>query len=90
MQLQYHFFFLRVTENGSLKEWVHDHFSRDQLVHVLDSDLLSRNEKGTNQEMQSLSSIMELALNCCAELPKERMNIKDVRVALAKIKLAHV
>ncbi|KAG9137536.1 hypothetical protein Leryth_018841 [Lithospermum erythrorhizon] len=78
------------TENVSLKEWVHDHFSRDQSVQVLDFDLLSRNGQRTNQEMKSLSSIMELALNCCKDSPKERMNIKDVRVTLEKIKLAHV
>ncbi|GAA0151653.1 hypothetical protein LIER_37327 [Lithospermum erythrorhizon] len=78
------------TENGSLKEWVYDHLSRNQLGQVLDSNLWSGNEQRINQEMQSVSSIMELALKCCAGSPKERMNIKDVRVALEKIRLAHV
>ncbi|GAA0163048.1 hypothetical protein LIER_39514 [Lithospermum erythrorhizon] len=70
----------------SMKGWAHQYFLEDQLIQMIDSDLLSRDEQRLNQEVEILNSIVELALNCCVDLPKERMNMKDVCVALEKIK----
>ncbi|KAG9133197.1 hypothetical protein Leryth_024287 [Lithospermum erythrorhizon] len=63
------------TDNLNLKDWVHKYFLNDQLVQVIDSKLLNLYGPNINQAMQCVSKIMELALNCCVELPNNRMNM---------------
>ncbi|KAF8024573.1 hypothetical protein BT93_F1676 [Corymbia citriodora subsp. variegata] len=68
----------------NLKHWVEKslpHAVRD----ILDTNLLSREEL-TDAKLDCLSSILELAVHCCAELPKERMRMNDVLAKLNKIK----
>ncbi|KAG9152770.1 hypothetical protein Leryth_025536 [Lithospermum erythrorhizon] len=48
---------------------------------------IAPDEQAFKKEVQCMSSIMELALNCCVESPQDRMNMKDVHISLQKIKL---
>ncbi|KAG9133194.1 hypothetical protein Leryth_024286 [Lithospermum erythrorhizon] len=75
------------TENLNIKDWVHGCLLKNELAQVIVSDLLSSDEQAFKKEVQCMSSIMELALNCCVESPQDRMNMKDVHISLQKIKL---
>ncbi|KAL3652191.1 hypothetical protein CASFOL_001872 [Castilleja foliolosa] len=73
--------------NLSLRTWVKDSMP-NAVINIIDSNLLRRDEDASmSQKLSCLSSIMELGLNCSVESPNERMGIKDVIVALSKIKL---
>ncbi|XP_039169546.1 probable LRR receptor-like serine/threonine-protein kinase At3g47570 [Eucalyptus grandis] len=52
---------------------------------ILNTNLLSREELSATK-LDCLSSILELAVHCCAELPEERMRKNDVLAKLNKIK----
>ncbi|KAJ7947116.1 Receptor-like protein kinase [Quillaja saponaria] len=69
----------------SLKSWVNESVPHST-IQVLDSNLLKREEQNFSAKELSTSSIMELALNCCADLPEERINMKDALVSLKKIR----
>ncbi|CAI9098795.1 OLC1v1035503C1 [Oldenlandia corymbosa var. corymbosa] len=70
----------------NLRTWVNDSMSCG-FAAVVDTNILSADEVNFTQKMQCIYSIMELALNCTHDSPRERSNIKDVVVALKKIKL---
>ncbi|XP_059628716.1 probable LRR receptor-like serine/threonine-protein kinase At3g47570 [Cornus florida] len=70
----------------SLKDWVNESLP-DAIIHVVDSNLLRQQEEHYTAKVQCVSSIMEMAMNCSTELPRERTNMKDALVALKKIKL---
>ncbi|MFQ6660709.1 hypothetical protein Gotur_029123 [Gossypium turneri] len=55
-------------------------------IEIADVDLLRREDEYFVVKANCISSIMELALNCSAELPEERKDMKDVVVELKKIK----
>lgn len=74
----------QLVGDGSLKHWVRDSLAHS-VTQVVDENLL-KPEDG-QMKLQCVSSIMELALSCAADSPEERPNIKDVLVALSKIKL---
>ncbi|EOY27966.1 Leucine-rich repeat protein kinase family protein [Theobroma cacao] len=69
----------------SLMDWVKRSLSNGTIDDVLDANLL-REEEHFIDKVNVLSSIMGLALECTAELPKERKNMKDVVAILKKIK----
>lgn len=69
------------TGDVSLRGWIKS-FEPNELNQVVDSSLLDEVE-----ELQHVSSIIELALNCTFECPKERLDIKDVLKTLENIKL---
>ncbi|KAI4297039.1 hypothetical protein L6164_036948 [Bauhinia variegata] len=74
------------VEGISLKSWIEDSMP-DEIVSVVDSALLEGSEPHvTSAKEISLSRIMELALNCCADSPSERISMKDVLSELNKIK----
>ncbi|MFQ6652269.1 hypothetical protein Gotur_024214 [Gossypium turneri] len=54
-------------------------------IEIADVDLL-REDEYIVVKANCISSIMELALNCSAELPEERKDMKDVVAELKKIK----
>ncbi|GMI90368.1 hypothetical protein like AT3G47580 [Hibiscus trionum] len=56
------------------------------LLDIVDTDLLRREDQHFVVKAKCISSIMKLALNCSAELPEERKDMKDVVVELKKIK----
>ncbi|XP_059630417.1 probable LRR receptor-like serine/threonine-protein kinase At3g47570 [Cornus florida] len=70
----------------SLKGWVKESLP-NAVIQVIDSNLLRPEEEDFATNMECVSSIMELALNCSAESPRLRINIGDVLVALKKVRL---
>ncbi|OIT37040.1 PREDICTED: receptor kinase-like protein Xa21 [Nicotiana attenuata] len=73
------------TGDLNLRSCVHNSLP-DELDQVIDTDLLTLDEQNLSQKLQCLTSIMELAMNCTANIPGERMNMIDVVAALQKIK----
>ncbi|BBN68676.1 Leucine-rich repeat protein kinase family protein [Prunus dulcis] len=73
----------------NLKQWIANSLLPDAaIVEVVDADLLGTEEDGDFVSRRDcLSSIMRLALACCAELPKERINMQEALVTLNKIKI---
>ncbi|XP_059436599.1 receptor kinase-like protein Xa21 [Corylus avellana] len=68
----------------SLKHWIEES-SRLSTTTVVDATLLSTERDYTSIE-DCISSIMGLALHCCAELPGHRVNAKDILITLNKVK----
>nr|XP_016476090.1 PREDICTED: probable LRR receptor-like serine/threonine-protein kinase At3g47570 [Nicotiana tabacum]XP_016476091.1 PREDICTED: probable LRR receptor-like serine/threonine-protein kinase At3g47570 [Nicotiana tabacum]XP_016476092.1 PREDICTED: probable LRR receptor-like serine/threonine-protein kinase At3g47570 [Nicotiana tabacum] len=73
------------TGDLNLRSCVHNSLP-DELHQIIDTDLLTLDEQNLSQKLQCLTSIMELAMNCTANIPGERMNMTDVVAALKKIK----
>ncbi|XP_021834220.1 probable LRR receptor-like serine/threonine-protein kinase At3g47570 [Prunus avium] len=80
-------------EEMNIKQWVANSLVLPdaKIDEVVDANLLGI---GTEQEdddhvrkRDCLSSIMQLALACCAESPEERMNMKEAVATLNKIKM---
>lgn len=70
----------------SLRSWVRRSLL-DSMDGVVDSRLMRDEELHFNEKMECVSKIMGLAMDCTVEAPRERMKMKDVLVALKKIKL---
>ncbi|KAL2480039.1 putative LRR receptor-like serine/threonine-protein kinase [Abeliophyllum distichum] len=70
----------------SLRSWVNDNVP-NAVFQIIDSNLLSSDEEHFNEKLNCLCSIMELALNCSMESPKERINMKAVFATLKKIQI---
>ena len=70
----------------SIKEWVKESYP-DAIKDVIDPKLLIDNEWQFVMKRDCLVSILRLALDCLADLPNERKNIKDALVVLEKIKM---
>ena len=70
----------------SMKCWVHDSLS-NSLTEIVDANLLEKVDQEFTAKEKCVSSIMGLALECTAESPEERINMKDVVVRLNKIKV---
>ncbi|XP_059432525.1 probable LRR receptor-like serine/threonine-protein kinase At3g47570 isoform X3 [Corylus avellana] len=69
----------------SLKHWVEESLPLST-SNVVDANLLRTAEDYAFID-DCISSIMGLALHCCAELPEQRVNAKNISVTLNKIKL---
>jgi LRR receptor-like serine/threonine-protein kinase FLS2 len=67
----------------SLKRWVEDLLPLS-VIELVDANL--QRIEG-HAAMDFISSIMRLALQCCAESPGQRIDMKNVSVTLNKIKL---
>ncbi|TYG71505.1 hypothetical protein ES288_D05G401900v1 [Gossypium darwinii] len=78
------------TDNAFVEEETIRHWMERSLpkgaIEIADVDLLRREDEYIVVKANCISSIMELALNCSAELPEERKDMKDVVVELKKIK----
>ncbi|XP_042944259.1 putative receptor-like protein kinase At3g47110 isoform X1 [Carya illinoinensis] len=72
----------------SLKHLVEESFSIS-ILEVIDANLLS-NENDYAAMETCLSETMGLALHCCADLPKQRIDIQNVLARLKKIKLKYL
>ncbi|KAI9083716.1 hypothetical protein K1719_034305 [Acacia pycnantha] len=70
----------------SLKSWVSESMSSALLTQVIDSNLLEGDEQNIGNILTTTSSVLELALNCCANSPRRRCNMSHVVVSLNKIK----
>ncbi|XP_024045857.1 probable LRR receptor-like serine/threonine-protein kinase At3g47570 isoform X3 [Citrus clementina] len=77
------------TGEMSLKQWVAESLP-DAVTEVVDANLLSREDKEDADDFAAkktcISYIMGLALKCSAEIPEERINVKDALADLKKIK----
>ncbi|KAL2480013.1 putative LRR receptor-like serine/threonine-protein kinase [Abeliophyllum distichum] len=69
----------------SLRSWINDSMP-NAITRIVDSNLLAPEEEDYTKKLKCLSSVMELALNCSMESANERVNMKDVVVALKKIR----
>ncbi|XP_059295063.1 receptor kinase-like protein Xa21 [Lycium ferocissimum] len=74
------------TGDLNLRSCMHNSLPMSWPDHIIDADLLTLDEKNFNQKLQFVSSIMELAMNCTANIPVERMKMTDVVASLKKIK----
>ncbi|XP_065850973.1 putative receptor-like protein kinase At3g47110 isoform X3 [Euphorbia lathyris] len=74
------------NEDMSMKQWVKDSlpFGVPQLV---DPNLLRVSERHYLAKLNCTTSIMNLALKCCADVSAERISSKDVLSSLNKIKV---
>ncbi|XP_022882536.1 probable LRR receptor-like serine/threonine-protein kinase At3g47570 isoform X3 [Olea europaea var. sylvestris] len=68
----------------TLRSWVNDSMP-NAITQIVDSNLLGPEELST-KKLKCLLSIMELALNCSIESAGERVNMKEVVVALKNIR----
>ena len=69
----------------SLKRWVEES-SPHSVTKVVDAYLL-RTERDDASIENCMSSIMGLALQCCTELPEQRIEANNISITLNKIKL---
>ncbi|KAJ7968755.1 Receptor-like protein kinase [Quillaja saponaria] len=69
----------------SLKQWVQRSFPH-AILEIVDDNLLREEKEHCDINKDCLSSIIGLSLHCSAEAPQDRTNMKDVLVALNKIK----
>ncbi|XP_031118474.1 putative receptor-like protein kinase At3g47110 [Ipomoea triloba] len=75
------------SEDLSLKSWMRNSIPH-HILEVVDSSLFIRVEdKDFTAKLQCISSILELALQCVADSPEMRLNMKDVVARLNRIKL---
>ncbi|XP_040966808.1 receptor kinase-like protein Xa21 [Gossypium hirsutum] len=73
------------VEEVTIRHWMESSLPKGA-IEIADVDLLRREDEYFVVKANCISSIMELALNCSAELPEERKDMKDVVVELKKIK----
>ncbi|XP_022718160.1 probable LRR receptor-like serine/threonine-protein kinase At3g47570 [Durio zibethinus] len=73
------------TEAMTMRHWMKRSLSKG-MIDIADANLLRRDDKYFIVKANCISSIMELALKCSAELPEDRNNIVDVVAMLKKIK----
>ncbi|KAM5587930.1 hypothetical protein ABKV19_006401 [Rosa sericea] len=72
----------------SLKQWVENALFADAIVEVVDTTLLGIEEDHSFvSKRECISSIMRLALACCAKLPEERINMQEALATLDKVKI---
>ncbi|KAJ7947136.1 Receptor-like protein kinase [Quillaja saponaria] len=70
----------------SMKSWVNESVPH-ATIQIMDSNLLSGEEQNITVKVLCMSSLMQLALNCCDDSPDERINMEAVSAALNKIKI---
>ncbi|KAB2086601.1 hypothetical protein ES319_A04G043600v1, partial [Gossypium barbadense] len=73
------------AEERTIRHWMESSLPQ-RAIEIADVDLLKREDEYFIVKANCISSIMELALNCSAELPEKRKDMKDVVVELKKIK----
>ncbi|PHU19264.1 hypothetical protein BC332_10415, partial [Capsicum chinense] len=69
----------------SLKQWV-SYSLPEAVMDVVDANLVTSTGNRFQKELDLVASIMKVALDCCAESPEGRTNMKDVVGMLEKIK----
>ncbi|CAN4091917.1 unnamed protein product [Withania somnifera] len=70
----------------SLKQWV-SYSLPEAIMDVVDANLVTPIDNRLQKELDVVASIMKVALDCCAESPARRTNMKDVVGMLQKIKI---
>ncbi|KAL2487090.1 putative LRR receptor-like serine/threonine-protein kinase [Abeliophyllum distichum] len=69
----------------TMRRWVFESFP-NAITQIVDVDLMNAVENNVRAEESCFRSIMGLALECTADLPEERLAVKDVLKRLKKIK----
>ncbi|ESR49589.1 hypothetical protein CICLE_v10030602mg [Citrus x clementina] len=69
----------------TLKRWVND-FLPISVMEVVDTNLLSQEDKHFTTKEQCVSFIFNLAMKCTVESPEQRMNAKQIVTRLLKIR----
>ncbi|KAI8001475.1 Receptor kinase-like protein Xa21 [Camellia lanceoleosa] len=73
------------SEDMTMTRWIKESLP-NAISDVIDANLLKPEEEYLKAVvLKCVSSIVELALSCSAESPDERINMKDVLVALKKL-----
>ncbi|KAM3393892.1 hypothetical protein P3S68_002893 [Capsicum galapagoense] len=70
----------------SLKQWV-SYSLPEAVMDVVDVNLVTPMGNRLQKELDVVASIMKVALDCCAEYPARRTNMKDVVGMLQKIEI---
>ncbi|KAL3372556.1 hypothetical protein AABB24_004882 [Solanum stoloniferum] len=70
----------------SLKQWVSYSFP-EAVMDIVDANLITSMDNRLQKELDVVALIMKMALDCCAESPARRTNMKDVVGMLQKIKI---
>ncbi|KAF3659364.1 putative acid phosphatase 1-like [Capsicum annuum] len=70
----------------SLKQWV-SYSLPDAVMDVADANLVPPTDNHVMKKLDCVASIMKVALDCCAESPARRTNMKDVVGKLQKIRI---
>ena len=70
----------------SLKSWVNESMPHT-IMQVTDFNLLQHEEHQNIDITILISSIFQIAMSCCADLPEARINMIDVNASLNKIKI---
>ncbi|KAM3394303.1 hypothetical protein P3S68_003305 [Capsicum galapagoense] len=70
----------------SLKQWV-SYSLPGAVMDVVDSNLVTQTGSRLQMELDVVGSIMKVAIDCCAESPARRTNMKDVVGMLQKINI---
>ncbi|KAI9074190.1 hypothetical protein K1719_043844 [Acacia pycnantha] len=73
----------------SLKDWV-SNSTPHSIINIIDANLLPRDDQNIDIILSHISPLLELALDCCIDLPEARINMKDVVVKLNKIKTSFI
>ncbi|KAI4354073.1 hypothetical protein L6164_002973 [Bauhinia variegata] len=73
------------TAGLSLKSWVTS--LMPHVTQIVDSSLLQQERQQFDGILSYTSTILELALNCCEDLPEARISLKNVVASLNKIKM---
>lgn len=74
------------TSDLTLNRWVSEALVNG-VTQAMDSRLIRKEEEHFFAKVSCVSSIFELALNCTAQSPENRINIKDALALLQKIRL---
>ncbi|XP_065864566.1 probable LRR receptor-like serine/threonine-protein kinase At3g47570 isoform X1 [Euphorbia lathyris] len=74
------------NEDMSMKQWVKE-LLPSEVSQLVDPNLLMVDEQHYLAKIDCTSSIMNLAMKCCVDVPEERINSKYVLSALKKIKV---
>ena len=77
------------SEEMSMKNWVRDSLC-GSVTEVVDPNLLRGEDELFMAKKQCISSILVLAMDCVADSPEERINMKDVVTTLKKINLTYL
>ncbi|KAK2982532.1 hypothetical protein RJ640_023748 [Escallonia rubra] len=69
----------------TIKKWVSESFSQ-AILSIVDAKLLTEEEEDFSEKGSCLSMIIDVALNCTEDSPDDRINMKDVKCRLTKIR----
>jgi len=73
----------------TLKTWISESMP-NSVMEVVDYNLVSQHGNETHEIVSHVSSILDLALRCCADSPEARISMTDVTASLIKIKILFI